>query len=74
MPKSLLFKDYVKQHKRNFNIYAYEHDIHYRAVMFQQFSRRYRAYVEQQGLANDYITIAYEVRAYERRLRDYRDG
>ena len=74
MPECLLFKDYVREHKRNFNVYAYDHDIHYRAVMFQQFSRRYRMFVEKNKLANDYITIAYEIRAYERRLRDYREG
>lgn len=64
----LLFKDYVKEYKRNFNDKKYEQDIHYRAVLFQQYSRRYRAYVDKYKLANDYIKIAWEVKEYEKRI------
>ena len=64
----LLFKDYVKGCKRNFNDKKYEQDIHYRAVLFQQYSRRYHAYVDKYKLANDYIKIAWEVKEYEKRI------
>ncbi len=67
----LLFKDYVKGYKRNFNEKKYEQDIHYRAVLFQQYSRRYRAYVDKYKLANDYDKITWEVREYERRLPNH---
>ncbi|MCI8271445.1 MAG: hypothetical protein HFG16_03930 [Erysipelotrichaceae bacterium] len=73
MQGCLLFKEYVQQHKRSFNEYAYDHDIHYRAVMFRQFSNRYRTWVEKNGLANDYTLIAYEIKSYEQRLRSYRN-
>lgn len=72
--QALLFKDYLKEHKRNFDMHQFETDIHYRAVMFQQYSRRYRMFVERNDLANDYIKIAYEIRAYEKRLREYRSN
>lgn len=74
MAECLLFKTFLKQNKRNFNEYAYDHDIQYRATVFRQFSLKYRMYVDSHELANDYIMVAYEIHEYEKRIRNYRES
>lgn len=71
MKNCMLFKTFVKKYKRSFNEQAYDVEIQYRAIVFQQYAYKYQSYVKEHSLANDYCMIAHEVNEYEKRIQAY---
>lgn len=63
------FRNYLKQHKRNFNEKRFCEDQMYRAVCFGQFGRSYK--YEKQKLPNDYSDLEWEVTQYQKRIKNH---
>ena len=69
----LTFVAYLSKAKRSFIKKRYEHDCHYRSVLFHQFGESYRRYCKTNGIADEYDQLFFDVLQYEQRIQQYRE-
>lgn len=74
MERLLLFERYLELKKIMYNHKRFKEELQYRMVLWNRYGRRYKMSCNNKDFANDAYEYEVEKRAYEIRLRDYRNG